>query len=235
MRTFPRGVVVLSMLVIHGSYACTDESSGPPPGSPDLPPDEPPDSPPDNVPLDAPPDEPIAVEIVTANGSGCPAGTTVEVRPDNTAFTVTFSDYVARAGAGSAPTDFRKNCQLNLRVQVPDGFSYSLTEADYRGFASLADGASAAQRAHYFFQGQSQTLDLSHMFTGPLADDWQTMDRTAGQLVSPCGVQRNLNIDTELIVTGGSADPATTSSWIAMDAAHGSVQSVFSLGWRRCP
>lgn len=239
MRTFPRGVVVLSMLAMHGSYACTDEPSRPPPGTPsdlpsDPPSDPPSDSPPDSVPLDAPPAQPIAIEIATVNGSGCPAGTAVEVKPDNTSFTVTFSDYLAQVGADSAPTDFRKNCQLNLRVQVPDGFSYSLTEADYRGFAVLASGASATQRALYFFQGQSTTLVLSHMFTGPMVDDWQTVDRTAGQVISPCGLQRNLNINTELIVSRGTSDPATNPSWIAMDAAHGSVQGVFFLGWRRC-
>lgn len=218
------------MLVLNGSYACTDASRN---TSPD--PESPPGTPPDNQALDAPPAEPISIEIATANGTGCPAGTTVKVASDNTAFRVTYSDYIARTGADSTPTDFRKNCLLSLQVLVPDGFAYSLTEADYHGFAQLTAGTSATQRAQYFFQGQSATLVRSHMFTGPLSEDWKTVDVTAGELVSTCGLQRNLNINTELLVTGATSDPATTASWIAMDATHGSVESVFLLGWRRCP
>ncbi|MEU0276668.1 DUF4360 domain-containing protein, partial [Streptomyces sp. NPDC006307] len=95
----------------------------------------------------APPDK-IVIEVATVNGSGCPLGTAaVAVAPDNTAFTVTYSDYLAQVGVGAEPTDFRKNCQLNLVVHVPQGFTYAVASADYRGYASLAAGASAVQKA----------------------------------------------------------------------------------------
>src|SRR4051812_42448781 len=85
-----------------------------------------------------PPPSSIAIDVVTANGSGCPAGTAaVAVSPDKSAFTVTYSNYLAQAGAGTRPTDFRKNCQLNLNVHIPGGFTYAVTEADYRGYAHL--------------------------------------------------------------------------------------------------
>src|SRR5690606_30490162 len=62
--------------------------------------------------VDPPPDK-IVIKVATVNGSGCPQGTTaVAVSEDNTAFTVTYSDYLAQAGGDSPPTAFRKNCQL---------------------------------------------------------------------------------------------------------------------------
>src|SRR5919109_3624162 len=68
---------------------------------------------------DPPPDK-IIIKVATVNGSGCPQGTTaVAVSEDNTAFTVTYSDYLAQVGGNSDPTAFRKNCQLSLVVHVP--------------------------------------------------------------------------------------------------------------------
>lgn len=46
---------------------------------------------------DPPPDK-IIIKVATVNGSGCPQGTAaVAVSEDNTAFTVTYSDYLAQA------------------------------------------------------------------------------------------------------------------------------------------
>lgn len=115
--------------------------------------------------FDNPPPDKIVIDVATVNGSGCPAGTAaVAVSEDNTAFTVTYSDYLAQVGGGSNPTAFRKNCQLNLIVHVPSGFTYAIAKADYRGYASLQSGASAVQRASYYFQGSSQTVFKNHNF-----------------------------------------------------------------------
>lgn len=52
---------------------------------------------------DPPPDK-IVIKVATVNGSGCPQGTAaIAVSEDNTAFTVTYSDYLAQA-AWATPT-----------------------------------------------------------------------------------------------------------------------------------
>ncbi|WP_438293178.1 DUF4360 domain-containing protein [Streptomyces sp. HUAS TT7] len=184
----------------------------------------------------APPDK-IVIEVATVNGSGCPIGTAaVAVAPDNTAFTVTYSQYLAQVGAGSKPTDFRKNCQLNLIVHVPQGFTYAIASADYRGFAHLENGASATQKASYYFQGSPDTASRTHPFNGPYDNDWQATDSTDwGQLVwAPCGVQRNFNINTELRANAGTSDPKT-NSFIAMDSTDGNIQTIYHLAWKECP
>jgi len=175
--------------------------------------------------------------VVTVNGSGCPADTAaVAVASDNTAFTVTYSKYLAQVGVGATPTDFRKNCQLDLRVHIPQGFTYAITEADYRGFAHLENGASGMERANYYFQGMSQTARVTHVFNGPFSDDWQSTDRAdvASLVYAPCGVDHNVNVNTELRVSRGTSDPETTS-FMAMDSTDGGVNTVYHVTWKQCP
>ena len=184
-----------------------------------------------------PPAGQISITVVTVNGSGCPAGTAaVASAADNTSFTVTYSDYLAQVGVGAKPTDLRKNCQLNLQVGVPQGFTFAIAQADYRGFAYLADGATGLERANYYFQGMSPTASISHPFAGPFADDWQTTDKTdvAALVYAPCGEQRNLNINTELRVGIGTSDPTTTTSFMSMDSTDSSVNTIYHLAWRQC-
>jgi hypothetical protein len=187
--------------------------------------------------FDDPPPDKIVIDVATVNGSGCPAGTAaVAVSPDNTAFTVTYSSYLAQAGGNSDPTAFRKNCQLNLVVHVPQGFTYAIASADYRGFLSLQPGASATQKASYYFQGSSSTVPRSHPFSGPYNDDWQATDSTDwAQLVwAPCGVLRNFNINTELRVNAGPSAPGEVS-FMTMDSTDGDISTVYHLAWKECP
>ncbi|MEU6065949.1 MULTISPECIES: DUF4360 domain-containing protein [Streptomyces] len=187
--------------------------------------------------IDNPPPDKIVIDVATVNGSGCPQGTAaVAVSPDNTAFTVTYSQYLAQAGGNSDPTAFRKNCQLNLIVHVPQGFTYAIASADYRGFASLQSGATAVQRASYYFQGSPNTAAKNHPFNGPYNDDWQATDSTDwAQLVwAPCGVLRNFNINTELRVNAGSTNPGKVS-FMTMDSTDGDISTVYHLAWKTCP
>ena len=184
---------------------------------------------------DDPPTERITVDVVTVNGSGCPAGTAaVATSSDNTAFTVTYSDYVAQVGQGADPTDLRKNCQLALRIHIPQGFTYAIAQADYRGFAHLARGASATQQASYYIQGTSPTTRSSHPIDGPYSENWQFTDRTemAELVFAPCGEERNLNVNTELRVNAGTSGAA--SSFVTMDSTDGAASTKYHFHWKRC-
>ncbi|MGP4013134.1 DUF4360 domain-containing protein [Streptomyces sp. 4N124] len=187
--------------------------------------------------FDDPPTDKVVIKIATVNGSGCPLGTAaVAVSPDNTAFTVTYSDYLAKVGGNADPTAFRKNCQLNLIVHVPGGFTYGIASADYRGFASLQRGATGMQKASYYFQGSSNTASKTHTFSGLYNDNWQATDETEyAQIVwSPCGVERNFNINTELRVSAGTSTPGS-SSFMTMDSTDGNISTTYHMAWKECP
>lgn len=185
-----------------------------------------------------PPPDKIIIDVVTVNGSGCKPGTAaVAVSEDNTAFTVTYSDFLAQVGVGAKPTDFRKNCQLNLLVHVPQGFTYAIAETDYRGFAHLENGATGEERANYYFQGHPETTPISHSVKGPFEDSWQYSDiNDVGQLVYlPCGETRNFNINTELRVNAGTSDTTKTTSFMTMDSTDESITTTYHFAWKECP
>lgn len=176
------------------------------------------------------------MEVASINGSGCPEGTAaVAVSEDNKAFTVTYSDYLAQAGKGTGATDSRKNCQVNLNVNVPQGFTYAVVGTDHRGYGSIQNGATASQRASYYFQGSSQTVRTSKNFTGPFEENWQVSDEVgvASLVWAPCGEKRNFNINTELRVDAGTSDPNSTS-YITMDSTDSEVSTIFHLAWKEC-
>ncbi|MFF5208312.1 DUF4360 domain-containing protein [Streptosporangium sp. NPDC000396] len=178
----------------------------------------------------------FTVGLVSLNGSGCPIGTaTVSTSPDYTAFTVAYSKYLAQVGMGAKPTDFRKNCQLTVQVNAPQGYTYAVVKADYRGYAYLAPGARGQQQASYYFQGMSNTSNVARSFSGPMDDNWQVTDATNVESLvwSPCGEIRNLNINTQLKVNAGAFDPAATS-FMTMDSTDGSFKTIYHLSWRRC-
>ncbi|SDZ15808.1 protein of unknown function [Micromonospora pattaloongensis] len=178
------------------------------------------------------PAEKIVVDVQTVNGSGCRAGTaTATTAPDNTSFSVAYDDFVAQAGGSTRATDSRKNCQINLRVHLPQGFTFAIAQADYRGYAGLAAGATGAQLAHYYFTGSAATAESSHSFAGPMDAAWHTTDRTEVAVYARCGADALFNINTELRVDAG---PSGATSLMTMDATRAGVRTVFQLTWKRC-
>lgn len=179
----------------------------------------------------------MTIDVVSANGSGCPWGTAaVTVSPDNKAFTVAYSEFTAQVGVGAKPTDFRKNCQLGLNVHVPQGYTYAIATTDYRGYARLERGASATQTAFYYFQGESQTSRSRHNFSGPIDGDWQRTDSVGVSSLSflPCGEKRYLNVNTELRVSGGWSNTKKSTSLITMDSTDGNLDTVYRVAWKKC-
>jgi hypothetical protein len=188
---------------------------------------------PQAVALAGPPTDRVAIDVVKTNGSGCRAhSAVVAVSPDNTAFTVTYSNYLAQVGAGAKKQEAQKDCKLSLRVKVPRDFTYAIGRTDYRGFAQLEPGVTARQTAKYYFNGAGKTSAVEHTFAGPYDDDWQTADE-GPSAYEPCGKQRHLNIDTELSVVAGTSDP-TKTSMMAMDSTDGTIKSTYQLLWKKC-
>jgi hypothetical protein len=174
----------------------------------------------------------VVIKKLKVNGSGCrPDTAAIGVSADSLAFTVTYSEYLAEAGGGAKPRKARRDCHLHLKIDVPKGYSYAITQADYRGFAHLERGAGATESAAYYFQGQPEAPPVVHPLTSPYDDDWQQTDHT--ELVwGPCGKSRQLHIDTELLVDAGTNPDKT--SFVAMDSLDTSLNQTYHVVWRDC-
>jgi Domain of unknown function (DUF4360) len=181
-----------------------------------------------------PPAGQVTLRVLSINGSGCAAGTaTVTMLSDNTGFRVRYSDFRAQASGGSAPTDFRKNCQIGIQVDIPSGFTFAIARADYRGRAWLASGASALLRTNYYFQGSPGNNYVDHTFAGPLAGGWSASDVTDASAIvyEPCGASAVLNVNSELRVDAASS---SALNWIAMGASSGNVDTLVNFQWQQC-
>jgi hypothetical protein len=182
-------------------------------------------------------------DVVTAsfdkvNGTGCPQGSTaISVSEDKQAITVTYAKFQAKVGRGAAEDEFRRNCQISLKVDIPQGYTYSIVSANYRGFARLEPGASAYSKANYYFQGYTPDVDgEKKMLRGPYDGDWKLTDKLGMASVSlKCGQKRNLQINTELRAYAGPSDVAgRTTSLIGMDSTDTSFSTEYRLAWKRC-
>jgi hypothetical protein len=182
------------------------------------------------------PTEKITLDVKTINGSGCPAGTataSADVASDNTSFSVHYTNFTAKAGGGSSALDARKNCQINVLVHVPQGFTYAIAGVEYRGFAHIESGASALEQANYYFTGTSPTARVRHTYPGPFHGVWRASDTTdvAALVFAPCGEDRNLNINAELRADAGTS---SGTSYIEMDSEHASVDTIYHFAWKDC-
>jgi hypothetical protein len=84
-----------------------------------------------------------------------------QISGDRTVMTLIFDSYIASIGPGIAVTEQRKNCQLNVDVQYPGGFQYSILSADYRGYSSIQKGVSGTLKSTYYFSGQTAQVRSS--------------------------------------------------------------------------
>lgn len=178
----------------------------------------------------------VTIDSVAADGSTCRPGTTsIVVSLDKTAFTVLYSAYLAQVGGGAVPADAHQKCNLKVTVHAPDGYTYAIDEADYRGYAFLTAGATAVEQARYQFQGDPDKPLVAHSWTGPFDDDWQNTDATAGALVyAPCGKTRTLAVDTQLTVSASGSADSSTASLVTMDSTDGSLAASYHFTWKRC-
>lgn len=175
----------------------------------------------------------VTVDMVTINGSGCPKGSaTVVVAEDKSSLDVIYSDYTAQVGPDAKPTDGRKNCQANMRVNAPEGYSYGIVRADYHGYMELVPGAVGRLAAGYYHQGNSGTDRRAHDFRDEdgLSDYWSRSDVTDQEHIvwSPCHEKRLFNINTELRVDRGASGKEETS-YLTMD-----FMTRLHWAWRRC-
>lgn len=187
----------------------------------------------------------VTVKKVTYNGNGCPANTAqVAISPDNLSFTVIMQDYIAEIGPGIAKKENRKTCQLNIEMEYPPGYSYSILHASFRGFYNIDAGVTAYQEAMYYFSGKLKQARLDTHWVGPANDPAYLLPDSvpADALVfSPCKEVANLNIASVVRLEKSSAKKfAESGGIIGTDSIDGASETQdykgfkFDLKWKQC-
>jgi hypothetical protein len=175
----------------------------------------------------------VRIRGISYAGTGCPAGSVAEnISPDFQALTLLFDSYVVEAGLNVPLSESRKNCQLLVDLDFPNGWQYSIFTVDYRGYLALDPGSIGQQTARYYFQGQPQTSTLTTTFRGPDQRDYQIRDTfgLTSTVWSPCGAQRALNINSSINVRANRGSRALMTN----DSIDLQVHQVYGIRWQRC-
>ncbi|KAI8893229.1 hypothetical protein BC833DRAFT_609098 [Globomyces pollinis-pini] len=187
------------------------------------------------VPISGAPPNPNQVYIkeITYGGTGCPANTVaIAMSEDRTTFTLIFDQFVASSGPGTTVTDFRKNCQVNVDLRYPSGFSYSIAQVDYRGYVNVPAGLTATQKSNYYFSGQQNQISAQSVFTGPYTKDYLVSDKIeiAKYVWSPCGSVARGNVNAQVRLEGNTS----LAGQITVDSIDGKVKQTFGIIWKTC-
>jgi hypothetical protein len=167
-------------------------------------------------------------------GTGCPAGTaSVTLSPDKKSLSIIFDEFFVEAGALNRKRIARKNCNLAVPVHVPQGYSISLVDVDYRGYISLPNRKSQARfSAEYFFAGQRGPRYVK-TFRGEMDDEYLISNKLGLRALvwSKCGADVNLRVNSSMMVRASST---RVDALATVDSADFSAGIVYHVKWRRC-
>ena len=172
---------------------------------------------------------------IAHGGSACPQGSLdAAVSEDGMAISILFDENYAEVGPDTPPVVI-KSCTLSLPLHIPPGWQYSLIELDYRGYLFLERRVRARQRSEYYFQGRRGPRFQSR-WQGPEDRDYDFTDTiglaTSNVAWSPCNLQRNLTIKTQLRLDNIRA--RNNYGFISTDTIDGEIVHIYGLVWRRC-
>ncbi|KAF7533485.1 hypothetical protein G7054_g7040 [Neopestalotiopsis clavispora] len=176
----------------------------------------------------------VTIKGISYAGSGCNAGSVAgAISSDAQTITVLYDSFIAQAGPGITPAEARKNCQLNVQVELPQGWQFSVFKADYRGYAFLQDGDKGVIKATYYFSGDSTQISSELDLAGAYDDNYLKTDEFGieSTVWSPCGEEGLLNVNSEVRVT-----PLTTTNTalLTVDSTDLSFETVHYLQWQTC-
>lgn len=165
-------------------------------------------------------------------GSGCPAGTvSVTLSEDAKTLSLLFDAYQVSAGGSTGRSFDRKSCNIAIPVHVPEGYSISILQVDYRGFNYLPQYASSQFNVEYFFAG-SQGPSFRRNFNGPLNTDYLIHNELAVSALvwSPCGADVILRTNSSIKINTYYNREAVAS----VDSEDVNAAIIYQLQWRRC-
>ncbi|KAF2820735.1 hypothetical protein CC86DRAFT_304601 [Ophiobolus disseminans] len=170
---------------------------------------------------------------VVSAGSGCPQGSIDVKWTDNKIFPIYFNrEFTAKVGSGKDVVDSRKNCQINLKLEYEQGFSFAVYSADYAGWADLDNGVTGTVKATYYFSGEQDQTSSAVTLDGPFHGKYYKSDDVPLAVWSPCGKGEALfNVNSEVYLNP-IATPA--QGVLASTREGGRLTNNLYFQWKKC-
>jgi hypothetical protein len=157
---------------------------------------------------------------VTANGTGCPAGTwSAKLSEDKSAFTIAFEEYVAQVKPGEA-LDVA-DCLISVTPRVVGGEVYVLDSLLWDGHVELTNGVNATSSVGHYLQGAPGAAEptVDHVYDGPTE---LSLSSVTPLDPGACAAERTVNIRTRVRVRNNAEASGTGS--IRFDGTQGTTQ-----------
>lgn len=183
-------------------------------------------------------DAQVFLRSLNFNGSGCTRfdsrGQLYDVDRDGLPeqFQILYSNYIAEQGPGLVPSAGRKNCNITVQMNIPQGHQFSITKVRFLGYAELPAGVRGRQRTTYEFPFYSNSATFDTVLVGPFSDNYDRTDTlgVSSWVWSPCGLNAPFNIRSEARLEGSN----WPSAFIGVDQTDGQVKQIYQFSWRRC-
>lgn len=180
------------------------------------------------------------INVVAANGSGCPAGTSSESMvavtsdpADSSAAVLEYSNFLVSAGGDASTSSSYLACTVLLDVQVPSGYTFALPVFENSGYASVLDGAKATVNTRMYYTNSALTFSVSDTITGPYNDDWRMSSRdniSSAGIYRPCGQGVYVGLLTVVALSG---TPTTAGAYSSVSLIQQRIDRD-TLRLRRC-
>jgi hypothetical protein len=166
-------------------------------------------------------------------GTGCPAGTvSAALSPDNQSLSILFDSFVVESGGETGRFVDRKNCNVAVPVHVPQGYSVSVFQVDYRGYNLVPSGGRSVLGAEYFF-ADARGPRISKSFYGPQNQDYFYRNELVAEALvwTACGEDTNLRMNVSMMTQSNRSNDQAMST---VDSSDISTGVIYHIRWKRC-
>lgn len=179
----------------------------------------------------------VQVTGFTYGGSGCPQGTSVSgqisaTNPGGTDLLIlSFDSFRASQGKNISPSERQKSCNIAINLRIPQGYSFSISRAQYAGYADLPMGMRGVHKITYSFPF-SNTATFQTVLNGLYQSNYQRTDtlESSALVWSPCSPLVPLNLRTSVALQGDR----TPNASISVKQITGKVTQRYGIQWRKC-
>jgi hypothetical protein len=148
-----------------------------------------------------------------------------------------FDGFQTYVGPGTTIKDHTHNCQLHLGLNYPQGYSFSVIDATYHGYAQLDAGTSATFYSTYYFSASAaQTTTTTSSIAGggvwAAGQVYTKEDQTPNIVKSPCGASSAiLNVNNRIAL---SSTQSGASGEVTDDDATVALTHQVLVQWYQC-
>ncbi|MFN8847343.1 MAG: DUF4360 domain-containing protein [Bdellovibrionales bacterium] len=166
-------------------------------------------------------------------GTGCPAGTaSVSLSPDQDEISILFDQFITEAGGATGRMVDRKACELSVPLHIPQGYSATVIQTDFRGFNLVSRGGMNRLNTEYFWAGM-RGPSYSNLYRGPQNEDYFATNGVvaSGVVWTPCGMSTNLRIRATIMT---QTNRQMDQSMMTVDSADITGGLIYHIQWRKC-